>query len=177
MLKLELPRRKPPLALLIAMLASSAATAQESPLGPIWPIAAQPPAAEDASAATAGESADAIEEIITIGRARSTSLDVVGARLEEDVVADFLNAEAISRVGDSTVSAALRRVPGLTLVNDQFVYVRGLGERYSSVQLNGAQVPSPDLTRNVIPLDIFPTEIIDRSEERRVGKEGRSRWS
>ncbi len=67
----------------------------------------------------------------------------------------------ISRVGDSTVSAALRRVPGLTLVNDQFIYVRGLGERYSSVQLNGAQVPSPDLTRNVIPLDIFPTEIID----------------
>ena len=52
-------------------------------------------------------------------------------------------------------------MPGLTLVNDQFVYVRGLGERYSSVQLNGAQVPSPDLTRNVIPLDIFPTEIID----------------
>ena len=54
----------------------------------------------------------------------------------------------------------MRRVPGLTLVNDQFIYVRGLGERYSSVLLNGAQVPSPDLTRNVIPLDIFPTEII-----------------
>ena len=69
-------------------------------------------------------------------------------------------AEAIARVGDSTVSAALRRVPGLTLVNDQFIYVRGLGERYSSAQLNGAQVPSPDLTRNVIPLDIFPTDII-----------------
>ena len=66
-----------------------------------------------------------------------------------------------ARVGDSTVSLALRRVPGLTLVNDQFIYVRGLGERYSSVLLNGAQVPSPDLTRNVIPLDIFPTEIID----------------
>ncbi len=97
----------------------------------------------------------------TIGRLRSTALDVIGARLEEDVVSDFLGAEAISRVGDSTVSLALRRVPGLTLVNDQFIYVRGLGERYSSVQLNGAQVPSPDLTRNVIPLDIFPTEIID----------------
>ena len=102
-----------------------------------------------------------IEEIVTIGRLRSTALDVVGARLEQDVVSDFLGAEAISRVGDSTVSLALRRVPGLTLVNDQFIYVRGLGERYSSVQLNGAQVPSPDLTRNVIPLDIFPTEIID----------------
>ena len=112
-------------------------------------------------AAADGSPPPGIEEIVTIGRLRSTALDVIGARLEEDVVSDFLGAEAISRVGDSTVSAALRRVPGLTLVNDQFVYVRGLGERYSSVQLNGAQVPSPDLTRNVIPLDIFPTEIID----------------
>ena len=51
---------------------------------------------------------------------RTTALDVIGARLEEDVVSDFLGAAAISRVGDSTVSAALRRVPGLTLVNDQF---------------------------------------------------------
>ena len=81
--------------------------------------------------------------------------------MEQDVVTDFLGAAAISRVGDSTASLALRRVPGVSLVNDQFIYVRGLGERYSSVQLNGAQVPSPDLTRNVIPLDIFPTAIID----------------
>ena len=122
--------------------------------------AAAQDAPTDAAPADGVPSPD-IEEIVTIGRLRSTALDVVGARLEEDVVSDFLSADAISRVGDSTVSAALRRVPGLTLVNDQFVYVRGLGERYSSVQLNGAQVPSPDLTRNVIPLDIFPTEIID----------------
>src|SRR6185503_2058371 len=49
-----------------------------------------------------------IEEIVTIGRLRSTALDVVGARLEEDVVSDFLSAAAIARVGDSTVSVALR---------------------------------------------------------------------
>ena len=138
------PPRRTPLALLVATLVGSGAAAQDAPT----------------DAAAAGPDPD-IEEIVTIGRLRSTALDVVGARLEEDVVSDFLGAAAISRVGDSTVSAALRRVPGLTLVNDQFVYVRGLGERYSSVQLNGAQVPSPDLTRNVIPLDIFPTEIID----------------
>jgi outer membrane receptor protein involved in Fe transport len=101
-----------------------------------------------------------IDEVIAVGRLKSTAFDVVGQRLEQEVVTDFLGAEAIARVGDSTVSLALRRVPGLTLVNDQFIYVRGLGERYSSVLLNGAQVPSPDLTRNVIPLDIFPTEII-----------------
>jgi outer membrane receptor protein involved in Fe transport len=147
MVKLNMPPRKS-LALLVAALVSPAAMAQD----------AAPTASTD------GNPPDGIEEIVTIGRLRSTALDVIGARLEQDVVSDFLGSAAISRVGDSTVSAALRRVPGLTLVNDQFVYVRGLGERYSSVQLNGAQVPSPDLTRNVIPLDIFPTEIIDALE-------------
>lgn len=156
------PRRRP-LALLVAALVGSAAHGQEAePLSRLaWPIMVQPQTTGPAADGAEGGPPAGIEEIVAIGRARSTALDVVGARLEEDVVADFLGAEAISRVGDSTVSMALRRVPGLTLVNDQFVYVRGLGERYSSVLLNGAQVPSPDLQRNVIPLDIFPTEIID----------------
>src|SRR5687768_198723 len=153
--KPKLPRRSP-LALLVATLAGTAAAQNAGS------VAAQPPA-ESEQGGSSAESAVSpnVETIAVVGRLQSTALDVVGARLEEDVVSDFLGAEAIARVGDSTVSAALRRVPGLTLVNDQFVYVRGLGERYSSVQLNGAQVPSPDLTRNVIPLDIFPTEIID----------------
>jgi len=115
----------------------------------------QPPAAASAAEATP------VEQVVVTGRLKTTALDVVDARLEQDVVTDYLGAAAISRVGDSTASLALRRVPGVTLVNDEFIYVRGLGERYSSVQLNGAQVPSPDLTRNVIPLDIFPSAIID----------------
>jgi TonB-dependent receptor len=122
---------------------TAAAVAQEQPPAP--PAAAEP----------------AVETVVVSGRLKSTALDVVEARMQQDVVTDFLGAAAISRVGDSTASLALRRVPGVTLVNDQFIYVRGLGERYSSVQLNGAQVPSPDLTRNVIPLDIFPATIID----------------
>jgi outer membrane receptor protein involved in Fe transport len=155
------PPRRSPLALLVATLAGSATASAQDATGPVWPISiAQVQSTSRQDSSGNGPPPD-IEEIVTIGRQRSTAIDVVGARLEEDVVSDFLSAAAISRVGDSTVSAALRRVPGLTLVNDQFVYVRGLGERYSSVQLNGAQVPSPDLTRNVIPLDIFPTEIID----------------
>jgi hypothetical protein len=160
MARYPFPRRHP-LALLVAALVGSAAHGQEAaaPSQVAWPIMAQPQTT-DAPSSEGGPPAG-IEEIVAIGRARSTALDVVGARLEEDVVTDFLGAEAIARVGDSTVSMALRRVPGLTLVNDQFVYVRGLGERYSSVLLNGAQVPSPDLQRNVIPLDIFPASIIN----------------
>ena len=61
---------------------------------------------------------------------------------------------------EEVVGAALRRVPGLTLVQDKFVYIRGLGERYATTTLNGSQIPSPDLTRNVIPLNVFPTSIV-----------------
>ena len=104
---------------------------------------------------------EVMEEVIVLGRFQSAATDIVSERMDADVPIDMLDAESISRTGDGDVAAALRRVPGLTLVQDKFVYVRGLGERYSSAQLNSASVPSPDLTRNVLPLDIFPSDIID----------------
>jgi len=102
----------------------------------------------------------AIDEVVVTGRFISASQQVINERITDSSVTDMLDAETISRLGDSTVSAALRRVPGLSLVADKFVYIRGLGERYSATYLNGAQIPSPDLTRNVIPLDVFPTSIV-----------------
>lgn len=101
-----------------------------------------------------------IEEVTVLGRYISGAVNVIRERLDRDTPVDLLDAESISRVGDSNAAAALRRLPGLTLVEDKFVYVRGLGERYSSMQLNGAVVPSPDITRNVLPLDIFPADLI-----------------
>ncbi len=102
-----------------------------------------------------------IEEVVVLGRAISATQELINERLTDASVIDTLGADTISRLGDSTVGAVLRRLPGLTLVNDKFVFIRGLGERYSSSQLNGANIPSPDLTRNVIPLDIFPTAIVE----------------
>ena len=101
-----------------------------------------------------------IEEVVTLGRAISATQELINERLTDANVVDTLGAETMARLGDSTVGAVLRRLPGLTLVNDQFVYIRGLGERYSASLLNSAVIPSPDLTRNVIPLDIFPTSIV-----------------
>jgi TonB-dependent receptor len=112
----------------------------------------------------AAEADPTVEEITVTGRLRSSALDVVQERLEQEVVSDFLSSAQIERTGDSNVSLALRRVPGVTMVNDQFIYVRGLGERYASTLLNNASVPSPDLTRNVLPLDIFPAEILQALE-------------
>ena len=115
-------------------------------------------AQDDASAASAAPGAP--EEMIVLGVLYSAAQRLLAERQDDEVVSDVLGDEMISRLGDSTVAAALQRIPGLSLVNDKFVYVRGLGERYSSASLNGATIPSPDLTRNVIPLDIFPTSIV-----------------
>lgn len=103
-----------------------------------------------------------IEEVVaTASRLKGSASAVIEERKNQAFVADIMGAEQISRTGDSDAASALRRVTGLSLVNDKFIYVRGLGERYSSVRLNGASVPSPDLTRSVIPLDIFPSSIIE----------------
>lgn len=76
-------------------------------------------------------------------------------------VATIMSAEQFSRSGDADVAAALRRASGLTLVGGQFVFIRGLGERFSSTLVNGAAIPSPDPTRRVVPLDLFPTNILE----------------
>ena len=114
---------------------------------------------EDASEQESEEAP--IEEIVTTGRFISASQQLINERMNDAFATDLLGEDTISRLGDSTVAAALRRVPGLTLVQDQYVYIRGLGERYSQTTLSGAQIPSPDLTRNVIPLNVFPTSIVE----------------
>lgn len=110
---------------------------------------------------TAGQDAQAqtpagpVEEVVVLGRfipdeKRSTS-----------EISNILDAEDFQITGDSNVAGALQRVTGLSLVGGRFVYVRGLGERYSSALLDGAQLPSPEPLRRVVPLDIFPTALLE----------------
>ncbi|HLT92740.1 MAG TPA: TonB-dependent receptor, partial [Woeseiaceae bacterium] len=115
-------------------------------------------AAQDTAAA---EASQGVDEIVVAGRYRNATRQLIDERLNDPAVTDMLGADTIGRLGDSSVAAALRRIPGLSLVSDKYVYIRGLGERYSASTLNGAHIPSPDLTRNVIPLDVFPTSVVE----------------
>ena len=71
-----------------------------------------------------------------------------------------LDSSDIERTGDDNIAVALTRLTGLSLVRGKYVYVRGLGERYSSATLNGSSLPSPEPLKRVVPLDIFPTAAI-----------------
>ncbi|SDY42060.1 TonB-dependent receptor [Nitrosomonas sp. Nm58] len=90
-----------------------------------------------------------------------TIASVIEEQKTSSAVTTILGAEQFSRSGDSDVASALKRASGLTLVGGQFVFIRGLGERFSTTLVNGAAIPSPDATRRVVPLDLFPTSILE----------------
>jgi TonB-dependent receptor len=76
-------------------------------------------------------------------------------------VASFLAPEDLARQGDANAALALTRLSGLSIVSDKFAYVRGLGDRYSAAMLNGSPLPSPEPMRRTVPLDLFPSNILD----------------
>jgi outer membrane receptor protein involved in Fe transport len=78
-------------------------------------------------------------------------------------VVSVLSSADIARTGDGNIAGALGRVTGLSVVGNGFVYVRGLGDRYSLALLNGSPLPSPEPLKRVVPLDLFPTNIVSSS--------------
>ncbi len=86
---------------------------------------------------------------------------VLDERKDASAVTDVIGADQMSKSGDSDAAAALRRVTGLTVIDGKYVYVRGLGDRYSATLLNGSTLPSPEPEKRVVPLDLFPTSLIE----------------
>ncbi len=78
-------------------------------------------------------------------------------------VLTVLSEADIARTGESDIAGALARASGLSLVGNGRVFVRGLGDRYSLALLNGLPLPSPEPLSRVVPLDIFPTNVIASS--------------
>jgi len=85
----------------------------------------------------------------------------IAQQRNSDTVGNVLGSEQFGKSGDSNVASALKRVSGITIVGGKYVYVRGLGDRYSTVMLNNMHVPSPEPTKRVVPLDIFSTSIVE----------------
>ena len=75
-------------------------------------------------------------------------------------IVNAITSEQIARSPDGDAAAALQRVSGVTVQDNKFVFVRGLGERYTTTSLNGARIPSPEPERKVVPLDLFPSGLL-----------------
>src|SRR5690606_9755473 len=139
-----------------ALIVPGAALAQDSD-------PAEPPVANEADDPVLDEQFDRTDvsmggDIIVTGRARRDETR------SSDQVLSVLSTEDIARTGEGDIAGALSRVTGLSVVGNGFVYVRGLGDRYSLALLNGLPLPSPEPLRRVIPLDLFPTNVIASSQ-------------
>jgi outer membrane receptor protein involved in Fe transport len=77
------------------------------------------------------------------------------------VITDNMGAQDMKANGDSDAAAAMARVTGLSVVDNQYVFVRGLGERYSNTTLAGSVVPTTEPDKKVVPLDLFPSGLLD----------------
>jgi hypothetical protein len=82
-------------------------------------------------------------------------------RRNAQVITDNIGAEEIRRNGDSDAAQAMSRVTGMSIVDNQYVFVRGLGERYSNTTLSGSVLPTTEPDKKVVPLDLFPSGLLD----------------
>jgi len=92
---------------------------------------------------------------------RNTENAIVSMQMKSATSVNGISAREISMNGDNNAAASLRRVSGVTVQDGKYIYVRGLGDRYSRTDLNGSMVPSMDPSKNNIQLDIFPGNIIE----------------
>ena len=82
-------------------------------------------------------------------------------RKNAQTITDNMGSDDMRANGDSDAASAMQRITGLSVVDNQYVFVRGLGERYSNTTLNGAVIPTTEPDKKVVPLDLFPTGLID----------------
>lgn len=75
-------------------------------------------------------------------------------------IINSVTSEQIAKSPDSDAAAAVGRVSGVSVQDGRYVFVRGLGDRYTTASLNGARLPSPEPERKVVPLDLFPASLI-----------------
>jgi len=101
------------------------------------------------------------EVVITAKRTRNNETAMVTMQKKSANVMDGISSQTFKKVGDGDAGAAIKRVTGVSVEGGKYVYVRGLGDRYTKTTLNGMEIPGLDPDRNSIQLDIFPTNLID----------------
>jgi outer membrane receptor protein involved in Fe transport len=101
------------------------------------------------------------EVVISAQAVRTTETALITLKRKSAVMLDGISAAKIGLIGDGNAAEAAKRVTGVTVEDGKYIYVRGLGDRYSKTTLNNMDIPGLDPDRNSLQMDIFPTNIID----------------
>lgn len=106
-------------------------------------------------------SAQLDEVVVTTTVRKNTEASVLNLQKNSVTLMDGLSLEGIKTMGASNIASAVKRVPGVSVQDGKYVYVRGLGDRYTKSILNGMDIPGLDPDKNTVQMDIFPTNILE----------------
>lgn len=98
---------------------------------------------------------------VSASRNHGAVAQTVAAQRAAIAVINSIGSEQIGRSPDGDAADAIKRVSGVSVQDGRYVFVRGLGERYTTASLNGARIPSPEPERRVVPLDLFPAGLLE----------------
>ncbi|MEO1714753.1 MAG: carboxypeptidase-like regulatory domain-containing protein [Bacteroidota bacterium] len=101
------------------------------------------------------------EVVVTAEAIRTTEAAIITIKKKSPAMLDGISSSLMKLTGDANAVEAAKRVTGVSIEGGKYVYVRGLGDRYSKTTLNGMDVPGLDPDRNTIQMDIFPTALLN----------------
>ncbi|MEQ9468846.1 MAG: carboxypeptidase-like regulatory domain-containing protein [Ekhidna sp.] len=101
------------------------------------------------------------EVVVTAEVVKTTEAALLTVKRKSANLIDGISAASFRKIGDSDAASAAKRITGVSIEGGKYVYVRGLGDRYTKTLLNGMDIPGLDPDRNSLQMDIFPTNVLD----------------
>ncbi len=107
------------------------------------------------------EKSELQEVVVTAKAIRTTEAALMTVKKKAPGMIDGISSAKFRLIGDATAVEAVKRVTGVSIEGGKYVYVRGLGDRYTKTTLNNVEIPGLDPDRNSLQMDIFPTNLMD----------------
>lgn len=101
------------------------------------------------------------EVTVAAKEVRNTENSLIAMKRNSVNMLDGISSTSFKKIGDSDAASSMKRVPGVSVSDGKYIFVRGLGDRYTKTILNGVEIPGLDPDRNTIQMDMFPTNMID----------------
>lgn len=101
------------------------------------------------------------EVVVTAEVIKTTEAALMTVKRKSASLVDGISAASFRKIGDSDAASAAKRITGVSIEGGKYVYVRGLGDRYTKTLLNGMDVPGLDPDKNALQMDIFPTNVLN----------------
>ena len=101
------------------------------------------------------------EVVVTASMTKNTEIAMLNMKMNSPNVIDGISAVNFKKIGDSDAASSMKRITGVSVEGGKYVYIRGLGDRYTKTIVNGVDIPGLDPDRNTMQMDLFPTSVVD----------------